>query len=130
MVNGIIVVGIKIFLNLILVRYLAAGGLALATSVSGWVGIVFLLRKLGRKIPSLKSRKIWVEVNKVLFSSLIMGFVVWVVKQRVVTVNLYFNFCIYVFVGTLVYFLMLKLLNVEGYRLFTDVIQRKIKTII
>jgi putative peptidoglycan lipid II flippase len=120
MINGVIVVGINIALNLIFVRYLAVGGLALATSVSGWAGTLFLLKKLTKKLPAFKLSSVRRENSKILFASLIMGLVVWVVKKSLNVVSLYLSFLILVLIGALIYLLMLKLFKVEGYRFFVN----------
>ncbi len=128
MFNGIIVVGVNIILNLIFVKYLGVGGLALATSVSGWVGALLLLKKLTIKLPSFKLSSIRMENTKILFSSLIMGLVVWVVKKSIISVSLFLSFIIPVCIGALAYFIMLKIFNVKGYRFFVNEVTRIINS--
>lgn len=127
MISGVVMVGINIILNLIFVKYLAVGGLALATSVSGWVGTLLLLKKLTRKLPTFELSSIRLENMKILFSSLIMGLLVWVVKINLNTDSLALSFLVLVLIGVLVYLLMLKICRVEGYRLFANELKKMIK---
>lgn len=53
MIAGVLSVGINVILNLILVRYMAHGGLALATSIAITIATLFLFYSLKQKIGSL-----------------------------------------------------------------------------
>lgn len=49
MVNGIMVVGINVILNLVMVKFMGLGGLALATSISAIIGTILLFYRLRKK---------------------------------------------------------------------------------
>jgi len=66
---------INIVLNLILMRPLRLGGLALATSLSAGFNFFFLLYLLDRKIGGIKSKKILSSLGRIILTSLFMGFV-------------------------------------------------------
>ena len=53
MLNGIYAVIINIVLNLILVRFMANNGLALATSISGIITTLFIINKLRKQIKGI-----------------------------------------------------------------------------
>lgn len=53
MINGIYAVGINIFLNIVLSRFLGVGGLALASSLSAIITIILLTLQLQKKIGGL-----------------------------------------------------------------------------
>ena len=57
MKNGMIIVVMNIALNLVLVRYLDHGGLALATGIASTLGGLLLLHSLRRKIGQLGGRR-------------------------------------------------------------------------
>ncbi len=76
MINGAVVVGINIILNLVFVRTMGLGGLALATSISGIIGTAVLLFYLRKKIGSLGGKKIITSFLKALSSGVVMGIVV------------------------------------------------------
>ena len=58
---------------MILVRYLAHGGLALATSLAATVKLLLLLLKLRRKFVFLEGRKTAVATLKIFIAALVMG---------------------------------------------------------
>ena len=64
---------INILFNVILMVPLKAGGLALATSISGFVNFVSLFIMLRRRIGCFGERKILNSLLKILLASLIMG---------------------------------------------------------
>jgi putative peptidoglycan lipid II flippase len=75
MINGGIAVGICIAANLILVRFMGIGGLALATSISGIVGTLLLLISLRKKLGSIGFREMGLTFFKTAASAVIMGVV-------------------------------------------------------
>lgn len=70
---GLLCIVLNVVLNLILVRYLAHGGLALATSLAATVKLVLLLLKLRRKFVFLEGRKTAVATLKIFIAALVMG---------------------------------------------------------
>lgn len=66
-----LVVATNIILNVILRIYMGANGLALATSVAGYVGTVTLLVLLRRRFGSLHLRAILPELGRIVMSALI-----------------------------------------------------------
>lgn len=75
--TGLCSVVVNIGLNLVLVRYLAHGGLALATSIAALVGCTLLLILLRRRLGRLGGRYFLVETAKVTVAAMLMGAVVW-----------------------------------------------------
>lgn len=73
MINGGIAVGIGIAFNLILVRFMGIGGLALATSISGTVGTLLLLISLRKKLGQIGFKEISFTFMKTCASGAIMG---------------------------------------------------------
>jgi putative peptidoglycan lipid II flippase len=68
----LVVVAVNVILNLILVRPMAHGGLALATSLAALVGCVLLLRSLSRRPGDLGGHP-WRESGKVALAVGVMG---------------------------------------------------------
>lgn len=81
MVIGVIAVLINIVLNLILIRYMAHTGLALATSLSATMASAFSLYGLRKKIGSLEIKKITKCGLKSLIASLIMGAIAYILHS-------------------------------------------------
>ncbi|AGB20120.1 murein biosynthesis integral membrane protein MurJ [Thermoanaerobacterium thermosaccharolyticum] len=73
MINGAIAVLINIGLNLVIVRYLALGGLALSTSVAATATSLMLMYSLRKKIGRIGGYEIASAFVKALIGSAIMG---------------------------------------------------------
>jgi len=69
---------INIVLNIILMVPLKAGGLALATSISGFVNFISLFVILRNRIGQFEENKIRDSLLKILFASLSMGFITYI----------------------------------------------------
>lgn len=79
-IAGFMVVG-NIILDLILMRPLAQGGLALATSLLAFLNMSLLFWLLRRKIGRLGGRRILTNFIRILIASSIMGVVCWLVAR-------------------------------------------------
>jgi putative peptidoglycan lipid II flippase len=73
----LVVVAVNVVLNLILVRPMAHGGLALATSIAALVGCVLLLCALRRRLGGLGGGYLWRECGKVALAAGVMGAALW-----------------------------------------------------
>lgn len=72
---GLVAAAVNIILNLILVRYLALGGLALASSIAASLNFGLLAYYLRKKLGYLDGRRITRSSAKIIFASLVMGVV-------------------------------------------------------
>ena len=70
-------VALNIILNLILMRPLGYMGLALATSIAGWVNMFLLLLMLNKKIGPFDFKDLFKAFYAIVLASLIMGGLVW-----------------------------------------------------
>lgn len=87
MILGVVAVGVNIVLNLLLVGPLRQGGLALATTVSGLVGLVaglFAFRR--RSAVGFPARRLLSTVVRTGLSSVVMGVVVWAAYRSIPSV--------------------------------------------
>ena len=75
MINGSLAMILNILLNIMLIRFMGHGGLALATSISSTVTVILLFISLKRKIDGFDMSKIINTLLKVIVTSLIMGLV-------------------------------------------------------
>lgn len=82
---GILVVILNLILDLILVRYLAHAGIALATSISAAIHLIILSIALHKKLNGIFSRSLYSFFRKVSLSAIFMGIACW-------TVYYYFEF--------------------------------------
>lgn len=68
-------VGVAVILNFILSRFLGLMGLAIATTVGNYIGVLLLYKSLRGKIGSLNFRANVISFLKIMGISLVMGFI-------------------------------------------------------
>ncbi|MGB6606624.1 MAG: murein biosynthesis integral membrane protein MurJ, partial [Atribacterota bacterium] len=120
---GIYIVFINIALDLILVRYLAHSGLALATSVAAILNLIILLKVLQDKIGDFELKSQLSFLVKIIISSIFLGIICVLVNNyfgSVLDLNNKYNQLIQViasiFSGGLVYFIISYILDVKEVR--------------
>ncbi len=120
---GIYIVFINIALDLILVRYLAHSGLALATSVAAILNLIVLLKVLQDKIGDFELKSQLSFLVKIIVSSIFLGIICVLVNNyfgSVLDLNNKYNQLIQViasiFSGGLVYFIISYILDVKEVR--------------
>ena len=137
MINSIISIVFNISLNLILVKPLGYKGLAIATAVSAYIGLLLFNRSMRKKIEGYSSRDNYIVFVKSLFAALIMGLGVKLVYGIVASSlvgGLLFKLIALasaVGVGVIVYALIMHFLRVEEYEMISDmffgVVKKKVK---
>lgn len=130
MINGVLGVLINIILNLILVKYMGIGGLALATSISAAVTSILLHISLNKKIGSVINKKARWDIVKIIMSSIIMGSVTYFYYNFVVKLNMISNSIVLfssIFVGILCYGICIIILKPSGFNYFMNIIKSKLK---
>lgn len=137
MINSIISIVFNISLNLILVKPLGYKGLAIATAVSAYIGLLLFNRSMRKKIEGYSSRDNYIVFVKSLFAALIMGLGVKLVYGIVASSlvgGLLFKLIALasaVGVGVIVYALIMHFLRVEEYEMIFDmffgVVKKKVK---
>jgi len=120
---GIYIVFINIALDLILVRYLAHAGLALATSVAAILNLIILLKVLGDKIDGFELKSQVSFLIKIIISSIFLGVICILVSNyfgKVLDLNYKYNQIIQVaasiFSGGMVYLISSYILGVKEVR--------------
>ena len=113
-INSTIGVGINIFLNIILSRYLGIGGLALATSISAIITAFLMFMSLRKKIGAFGMKQISISFLKILLSSLIMGFISKM-SFNYLTNNLTQNLSLLIAIGigAISYFVIIYFMKIE-----------------
>ena len=120
---GIYIVFINIALDLILIRFLAHSGLALATSVSAILNLIILVKVLQDKIGDIELKSQVSFLIKIVISSIFLGIICVLVGNyfgKVLDLNYKYNQIIQVtasiFSGGLVYFIISYILGIEEVR--------------
>ena len=137
MINSIISIVFNISLNLILVKPLGYKGLAIATAVSAYIGLLLFNRSMRKKIEGYSSRDNYIVFVKSLFAALIMGLGVKLVYGIVASRLVGGLLCKLmarasaVGVGVIVYARIMHFLRVEEYEMIFDmffgVVKKKVK---
>ena len=137
MINSIISIVFNISLNLILVKPLGYKGLAIATAVSAYIGLLLFNRSMRKKIEGYSSRDNYIVFVKSLFAALIMGLgvklVFGIVASSLVGGLLFKLIALAsaVGVGVIIYALIMHFLRVEEYEMISDmffgVVKKKVK---
>jgi putative peptidoglycan lipid II flippase len=81
---AIVSVGANIILGIVLMQWLAHGGLALATSLASMLNFGLLLWVLRRRLGGLSWQDVGRSIRKTVFSSALMGIVVWLMASWVI----------------------------------------------
>ncbi|MBZ4665776.1 murein biosynthesis integral membrane protein MurJ [Mahella sp.] len=133
-INGVISVAINVGLNLILVRFMGLGGLALATSIAVIVTSVSLIVQMRAKLGGMDGRSIAVSFVKLGIASAVMGLSVYFIDNAlagIITGNSFTEQAMRVgadiISGALIYAVMAVLLKVEELRIGWNMIKQRIR---
>lgn len=133
MINSVIALGLNVILNLILIRFMAHRGLALATSISSIIMMMFLLYTLRKKIGSfgfLGSVKCGI---KSLFASIVMGAVVYYLNMGLAwrmgsgTLSELIALLVSVGVGVLIYSVIIYFFKIDEVNWIIKVVKKGLK---
>lgn len=133
MINGIIAVVLNIVLNVILVKVMGYGGLALATSLSSLICIVLLFRSLKKKIGYYGQDKIRSTFIKTLIASIVMGvgtYFVYNFLSGILGIGFIqeaISLGVSIVVGAVIYLGLIIVFKVEEINMAIDMIKQKLK---
>lgn len=132
MKNGIIGIIANIVCNLILVRFLGIGGLGLGMSISTIVCSILLLVKFKKSVDNFDVKNILTAGFKIIVASSIMGLAIILINNLIK--NLFegfkgelLNIVILLIPGMILYFIILKLLNVGEFEGIVKMVNVKIR---
>jgi len=132
MLNSVIAVSINIVLNLILIRYMAHRGLALATSISAIISCGLLLYHLRKKIGGLGIKSYIVCGLKSIISSAVMGvaafFLYYSLNDVMGSSNIgdFTALVIAAGTGALLYFALIYIMKVEEFQWFVGLAKKRL----
>lgn len=133
MLNAAISMVINILLNIVLVKSMGHGGLALATSLSALICILLLFISLKNKIGNFNQSEIINTGIKSVFASVIMGVVIKYFYSRsygVLGTGLFYdvlNLTISIIIGILLYLILVISLNINEVSSLINFIKKKFK---
>ncbi len=133
MINGIFIVIVNVILDIVLVRYMGLGGLALATSISFIMGVLILLYLLRQKIGPLQGRKMLIAFFKVTCATVVMGIIVSFAQnflplgiENVVSMNYVINCMVLIFIGVITYALASIVFQIEEAHFVWNILKEKL----
>ena len=133
MVNGIVSIVFNIVLNLILIRFLGYKGLALATAISAYIGLILFYFSLKKKIGNFEQHKVFSVAIKSVVSSLIMGVAAKFIFEFVSNllgagiINEILSLGLSVGAGAIIYFIIIYILKVEVLNIVIEMVNSKVK---
>lgn len=132
MINGAISVIFNIVLNLILIKFMAHSGLALATSIATTIAVLLMFYGLRRKIGSLEVSKYLKCGLRAGIASAIMGVVVRIIyceMDKALTsgvMNNLMSLLVAICAGVAVYLLLCYFFGVEEVRMAVEKVKQKL----
>ena len=123
-ISGVLAVIINVILNLALSRIMGLPGLALATSISGFISVVFLYAALRRKVGAMNTRLFIQSSVKTLVSAIIMGAVVYLVYN---TMGGKVGFAVSIVAGVIVYGVSILVMKIDETDAIFQMVLKKIK---
>lgn len=133
MTNGVIAIIFNVGLNLLFIKPLGYKGLALATSISAYIGLFLFFRSMNKKVNYFSPKKNIIVFTKCFISAAVMGIVVRFIFG-VMTPHLnqglilkIANLGISVMLGALVYAIIMYFMKVEEYNILVNLFTRGIK---
>lgn len=133
MINSLIGIGINVFMNIILGKYMKVGGLTLSTSLSAIITTILMTWDLHKKLGGIKVRNMWNSFLKISFCSSIMGGVLFIINKvseyklgtgmKGSLVSILISFLI----GSFIYFICIYFTNIKEFKYLLSYFGRKCK---
>jgi putative peptidoglycan lipid II flippase len=128
MLNSILSITLNITLNIILVKSMGIGGLALASSISALFTTFLLGFSLYRLIGDFGIKEIIITFLKIILSNLSMTVIILIVGYFIS--NVYINLILSIVLGTLTYFIVLSYLKVKELDSIVNIFKNKFRKIL
>lgn len=127
MINAAFGMMVNIILNILLSRSLGIGGLALATSIAAMFTTSLLFISLRKKIGSFGMKQISISFLKILFASLIMGFLSKMSFNYLTsTLSQNLSLLIAIGIGVVSYFVIIYFMKIEDVDAIVEAIKTKL----
>ena len=133
MINGAIAIVFNIVLNIVLSKYMGYIGLAIATTIAAYIGLVIFLITLRKRIGSFDGKSILTTAVKSIIAAVIMGIVTSICYNQLATVlgigliGQVIKLGLSILLGASVYAIVIFILKVEETQIVLDMIKKKIK---
>lgn len=131
MLVSLLSIGLNVILCLVLIKYLAHGGLALAASLSAGFSVVVLLFLLHRKLGHIGGRLMTINFLKCTLAATVMGLAIYILNSLLAGISnpgVLFKTLRVAGLGlggAMIYFFCILLLQVEEVKLLTGLVRKK-----
>ena len=115
---GLFSIGINLIFDIILMRFLKQGGIALSTSVVGITNFLILLYLLRKKLGNLDGKNLSFSFIKILLISIIMGLFIYLCYNKIMGIGKIGELFIPLTIGLVSYILLSLLFNRKQIKLF------------
>lgn len=126
MMNSVLCVGFNIFFNIVLIKHLGAAGLALGSSLSAAVAVIFLVINLRKQIGRFNGKIMVTTFVKTMIAGLLMAFAVVNAYNLMSGIHQKVALIGSIGIGAIVYGIMVFVLKVDACDYVLDIIKRKI----
>lgn len=125
-INGVIGVVINIILSIIFSRYIGVSGIAIASSIAGAVTAILLFNSTKKLVGDFDARIIQVKLMKIVLSSGIMIFGLYIVNKLIEINNNFIYLVINGLVGVIIFSIICKLVKIEEFEEAIEIIKNKL----
>ena len=125
-INGVIGVVINIILSIIFSRYIGVSGIAIASSIAGAVTAILLFNSTKKLVGDFDARVIQVKLMKIVLSSGIMIFGLYIVNKLIEINNNFIYLVINGLVGVIIFSIICKLVKIEEFEEAIEIIKNKL----
>lgn len=125
-INGVIGVVINIILSIIFSRYIGVSGIAIASSIAGAITAILLFNSTKRLVGDFDARVIQVKLMKIVLSSGIMIFGLYIVNKLIEINNNFIYLVINGLIGVVIFSIICKLLKIEEFEEAIEIIKNKL----
>ena len=125
-INGVIGVVINIILSIIFSRYIGVSGIAIASSIAGAVTAILLFNSTKKLVGNFDARVIQVKLMKIVLSSGIMIFGLYIVNKLIEINNNFIYLVINGLVGVIIFSIICKLVKIEEFEEAIEIIKNKL----
>ncbi|MBC2580238.1 murein biosynthesis integral membrane protein MurJ [Clostridium sp. DJ247] len=132
MINSFIGILINIVINILIVKYMKVSGLTLATTISAIITTLLMMYNLNKKLNGIELKKIFTTFLKIVFSSIVMGFVLILINK--ISIEKFghemkgslISIFVSLLFGSITYFTCLYIVKIEEYKYLVEQLKNKI----
>lgn len=127
LITGAVSIVSNLILSIVLVKYMQIGGLALASSISSLLSGIMLLIPMQKKLKTIVTKIVIMDIIKMMFSALAMAVIVFCSKSFLINLNQIVMIAISVVLGVCVYMILTFIMGLEETKIVFKFIKKFIR---